>query len=225
MNLRRQLLLVSLLTLVLPWAGCEFIRETESALREGQQDLLGGTAQAIADSLSQFPDDFFRAGSDGTFRGDEIYGHPLGVEPLIDGYTDDWTLDADARRSLRGADGDIGYMTGIYRQHLFLALDVRDSSTIYAAAGKVLDGDRIELVSQYEDGRTARYILATEAPGLLLGRRRVETETIEESRIQAYWLDTTEGWLTISVLTTHHRQRGIVSRRDCRSSWSATPSV
>ena len=33
MNLRRQLLLVSLLTLILPWAGCEFIRETESALR------------------------------------------------------------------------------------------------------------------------------------------------------------------------------------------------
>ena len=32
-NLRRQLLLVSLLTLMLPWAGCEFIRETEIALR------------------------------------------------------------------------------------------------------------------------------------------------------------------------------------------------
>jgi len=29
MSLRRQLLLVSLLTLVLPWAGCQFIRETE----------------------------------------------------------------------------------------------------------------------------------------------------------------------------------------------------
>ena len=55
MNLRRQLLLVSLLTLILPWAGCQFIRETESALREGQQQMLGGTAQAIADSLSQFP--------------------------------------------------------------------------------------------------------------------------------------------------------------------------
>ena len=43
MNLRRQLLLVSLLTLILPWAGCQFVRETESALREGQQQMLGGT--------------------------------------------------------------------------------------------------------------------------------------------------------------------------------------
>ena len=48
MTLRRQLLLVSLLTLILPWAGCQFIRETESALREGQQNMLAGTAQAIA---------------------------------------------------------------------------------------------------------------------------------------------------------------------------------
>jgi len=54
MNLRRQLLLVSILTLILPWAGCQFIRETESALREGQQQMLAGTARAIADSLSQF---------------------------------------------------------------------------------------------------------------------------------------------------------------------------
>ncbi len=57
MNLRRQLMLVSLLTLILPWAGCQFIRESESALREGQQQMLGGTAQAIADSLSQYPDE------------------------------------------------------------------------------------------------------------------------------------------------------------------------
>ena len=60
MNLRRQLLLVSLLTLILPWGGCQFIRETESALREGQQQMLAGTAQAIADSLSQFPYEFLK---------------------------------------------------------------------------------------------------------------------------------------------------------------------
>ena len=58
MNLRRQLLLVSLLTLMLPWAGCEFIRETESALRAGQQQMLAGTARAVASSLSQYAEEF-----------------------------------------------------------------------------------------------------------------------------------------------------------------------
>src|SRR5690606_5562133 len=99
MNLRRQLLLVSLLTLVLPWAGCQFVRETESALREGQQQMLAGTAQAIADSLAQFPAEFAprerstggRSGF-GNEPGDDLYGHPLATEPLIDGYLDDWGL-------------------------------------------------------------------------------------------------------------------------------------
>ena len=58
MNLRRQLLLVSLLTLMLPWAGCEFIRETESALRQSQQTMLGGLARAVADSLESYPEAF-----------------------------------------------------------------------------------------------------------------------------------------------------------------------
>ena len=48
MSLRRQLLLVSLLLLSLPWAGCQFIREMEGALRQGQEKSLQATAQAIA---------------------------------------------------------------------------------------------------------------------------------------------------------------------------------
>ena len=58
MNLRRQLLLVSLLTLMLPWAGCEFIRETEIALREGQQQMVGDVARAIAGSMRQYDEEF-----------------------------------------------------------------------------------------------------------------------------------------------------------------------
>ena len=58
MTLRRQLLLVSLLTLMLPWAGCEFIRETESALRTSQQTMLSGLARAVADSLAAYPEAF-----------------------------------------------------------------------------------------------------------------------------------------------------------------------
>ena len=56
-------MLVSLLTLILPWAGCQFIRETESALRQGQRQMLDGTAQAIADSLSQYHDDLLSGGA------------------------------------------------------------------------------------------------------------------------------------------------------------------
>ena len=37
MSLRRQLILVSLLLLTLPWAGCQFLREMETALRQGTE--------------------------------------------------------------------------------------------------------------------------------------------------------------------------------------------
>jgi hypothetical protein len=103
MNLRRQLLLVSLLTLILPWAGCQFVRETESALREGQQQMLSGTALAIADSLSQFPYELLTEENDG----ERLYAHPLRTAPLIDGYADDWTVPDRALNGIRGADGPI----------------------------------------------------------------------------------------------------------------------
>jgi len=116
MSLRRQLLLVSLLTLVLPWAGCQFIRETESALREGQQQMLSGTALAIADSLAQFPDEFPLAAS--ANQAGELYGHPLASTPLIDGYFDDWPLPPDSLRTMRGVDGHIRFAIGIRGKHV-----------------------------------------------------------------------------------------------------------
>ena len=42
MSLRLKLLLLGLFTLVLPWEGCEYAREMESALRDGEQTLAAG---------------------------------------------------------------------------------------------------------------------------------------------------------------------------------------
>ena len=78
MNLKRQLLLVSLLTLVLPWAGYQFIHETESALRVGQQQMLAGTARAIADSLAQYPEEFPRGP-----RGDETIAETVPAIEIV----------------------------------------------------------------------------------------------------------------------------------------------
>ena len=127
MSLTRQLLLVSLLTLVLPWAGCQFIRETESALREGQQQMLAGTAQAIADSLAQFPDEFdVRAAAAEGSAEDIVYGHALARAPLIDGYLDDWTVGRDSLVALHGSEGAARLVAGVHRQSVYLYVEVRD---------------------------------------------------------------------------------------------------
>ena len=65
MPLRYQLLLLSLLTLLLPWAGCRYAREMESALRDGQEQALLATASTLANLLTAKPE-LFGADSNST---------------------------------------------------------------------------------------------------------------------------------------------------------------
>jgi two-component system sensor histidine kinase ChvG len=60
MSLRLKLLALGLATLVLPWAGCRYAREMESALREGEQNSLQAVSQTIAASLQGRTDLLYR---------------------------------------------------------------------------------------------------------------------------------------------------------------------
>jgi len=196
MNLRRQLLLVSLLTLVLPWAGCQFIRETESALRQGQQQMLSGTAQAVADSLSQFPYEFLATAESPAFGESQLYGHPLGSEPLLDGYVTDWSIDEDSMRTMRGGDGPIRYALGVHRQQVWLYVDVPDKRVIYRAGDPAgpRGSDTVALVSTGDDGSLATFVFAAEAPGTIVARSDTDGVTHDEQRIAAFWQDSTDGY-------------------------------
>jgi two-component system sensor histidine kinase ChvG len=199
MNLRRQLLLVSLLTLVLPWAGCQFIRETESALREGQQQMLSGTALAISDSLAQFPDEFYT--DTAANAAGELYGHPLASAPLIDGYFDDWSISPDSARTMRGVDGQIRFAIGIRGQHAFMYVEVRDDDVVYAPPRVTTNGDvetsysdRVALLVSDGAALTSRFEFAAEAPGELVATNRSGGSRFPEPRILAYWQDTASGY-------------------------------
>ncbi len=194
MNLRRQLLLVSLLTLILPWAGCQFIQETEVALREGQQQMLGGTAQAIADALSQFPYELL-SDEDG---GGRVYAHPLSTAPLIDGYPDDWSVRTGALVSIRGSDGPIRYLFGQNQQNWYVFVDVRDTSIVYREPSIGRDATRtadlVSLTSIDADGEVSTFDFAAEAPGSIVATRQSGGQLFDETRITAHWLDTPEGY-------------------------------
>lgn len=189
-------MLVSLLTLILPWAGCQFIRETESALREGQQQMLGGTAQAIADSLSQFPDDLL-SDTNGNVA-NQIYAHPLATAPLVDGYADEWTIPDGAMATLRGADGAIRYVVGAYPQYWYVYVDVRDSSIVFAerqdAGGERKFTDHVSLVSFNSAGERDIFRFHAEAPGKIIASRQTGNQIFDEMRIIAHWQDTANGY-------------------------------
>jgi len=198
LNLRRQLLLVSLLTLILPWAGCQFIRETETGLRGVQQEMLTGTATAIADSLSQFHYELLSESDDANITSSRLYAHPLQRAPLIDGYVTDWTIPSGAMVSLRGADGAIQYVLGASGQYWFLYVDVRDAETIYATNSTDENGryfaDRVRLLSVDPFGERTILNFQAEAPGKILATRRVANNVFDETRILAHWQDTASGY-------------------------------
>ena len=198
MNLRRQLLLVSILTLILPWAGCQFIRETESALRAGQQQMLAGTARAIADSLSQFPDEMLGGNDDSQFGENQLYGQPLTSAPLIDGYRDDWTIPENAAATLRGADGAIRYVVGIHRQYLFIHVDVRDADIVFADTQNTSSdsryADHVSLISIDDYGEQTVFRFRAEAPGQIVVTRQINDQVFDETRVVAHWQDTVDGY-------------------------------
>ena len=198
MNLKRQLLLVSLLTLVLPWAGCQFIRESESALRAGQQQMLAGTARAIADSLAQYPEEFPVPRDDGARVGDQLYGHRLETRPEIDGYFDDWALDRDSLAALHGTDGPIHFAIGITDEAVYLYARVSDRNVVYTspemAGSRPRYSDRITLTSASPPYRREELIFAAEAPGQLPVFRPTANGPVPESTIRAHWQDVPGGY-------------------------------
>jgi len=197
MTLKRQLLLVSLLALLLPWAGCEFIRETESALRTGQQQMLAGTARALASTMATRGNDY-PPGLDpsiDSLAGEQHYIHALAKPPTIDGYFDDWLLSPDSLRSMRGADGPIQMAMGSYGRMLYLYVDVRDRNVVYATAQTMIldDGpryaDRVSLVSLDPPEPEVQFVFAAEAPGAIISYRKDAFGFEPEPGISARWQD------------------------------------
>jgi two-component system, OmpR family, sensor histidine kinase ChvG len=199
MTLKRQLLFVSLLTLMLPWAGCEFIRETELALRASQQQILSGTAQVVANSLSRYAEEFPERAESFYRVDDSLYGHPLETTPNIDGYFEDWPLDESSLRSLDG-DNSINIVTGVAGDFLYLFVKVKDKNVVYANAGSLVPiegsrpADRVCLVSTNPGYLEERFWFAAEAPGPVVTMLPNELGFKPEPSIRAHWQDVPGGY-------------------------------
>jgi two-component system sensor histidine kinase ChvG len=199
MTLKRQLLLVSLLALMLPWAGCEFIRETESALRAGQQQMLAGYARALANSMAVYSEEYPDR-IPGGLASEQLFLHTLAKPPRIDGYVDDWLLNPTSLRSIRGPDGPVRMAVASYGRMIYLYVDVRDRNVVYATADtRVLDdgplfADRVTLVSSSPPYLDEQFIFAAEAPGPIVSYKQDDYGFSPESAISAHWQDVPGGY-------------------------------
>ena len=185
MSLRLKLLLLGLLTLVLPWAGCRYAREMESALREGEQTSLQSVAETLATSLEGRFDLLYRApqGSESQDAAALLKSGPydlkplaLSAAPLVDGYSEDWPRDPSAWAWYeKDAEHRFGVLSGVYERVLYLLLEVRDAHPVFDAPGaSPLDaratGDRVWLGFQDPQGAERQVFLAATGPGAVTAR-------------------------------------------------------
>jgi two-component system sensor histidine kinase ChvG len=203
-SIRFQLLLVALATLVLPWAGCQYARELETALRVAQENALLASADTIARALSAEPARVFPSLDDQAFKAAEgdIYVFPLHGEPLLDGYRDDWDVPVDLEPLPSSHPMAARLQAGMTDRYLFLYLEV-DSARFTPEPSNVHPGtdrfDRVDLSLLQPDGKPAAYFFATTAPGLIAAQSVVTSvveapRTVSEPRIQAFWLQNSQGY-------------------------------
>jgi len=197
-NLKRQLLLVSILTLILPWAGCEFIQETEQALRGGQQQMLATTARAYAESLQQYDNLFDETPTADYEIGQRAFAHRLPSTPVIDGYVEDWALSSDSLQTLSGTDGPLHFVLGRVAAQYFLFVRVSDRTVLHGQPAprrnRAPFADGVVLVSSFASGRIDRFEFFAEAPGVFVPSRRSGNELKRQPTIQAVWQDIPGGY-------------------------------
>jgi two-component system, OmpR family, sensor histidine kinase ChvG len=202
-SIRLQLLIVALTTLVLPWAGCQYARELETALRSSQeQSLLAGSA-TIANALAAQPQRVFHDSDDArafSAAAGDLYVYPLVTQPLLDGYLEDWDISAEPTPLPTTTRYRARLQAGSTEHYLYLYLEV-DDPHFDAEPNHVQPDkdrfDRVNLMLQGPGGRAA-YFFGTNAPGLIAAQGVLNGDdgdrVVTEPRIQAFWLQTAAGY-------------------------------
>jgi two-component system, OmpR family, sensor histidine kinase ChvG len=203
-SIRLQLLIVALTTLVLPWAGCQYAKELETALRSSQEQSLLASAGTIANALSAQPQRVFHdAGDNQAFSSaaGDLYVYPLITQPLLDGYREDWDVPAEPTLLHTTTGYRARIQAGSTERFLYLYLDVDDAHFDPQPHNVRPDQDRFDRVNLTLEGPNGResYFFGTDAPGLIAAQSVAKGDdgtdrVVAEPRIQAFWLQTAAGY-------------------------------
>jgi len=203
MNLRRQLLVASLLLFTLPWAGCQFIREMEGALRAGQAQSLQATTLAVAAALQDKPELLYpnlqrlpEQASENKGDNRSLYAPAIDQKIIIDGYSDDWEELEFRRFEKLDSPLAVNYKAATRAGRLFLFLQVEDNDVVFHNPGLTREpnGDRLVLRT-WLDNHRQEYVIATAAPGRVTatyGNRIYARGSAR--RIRGQWQDTEQGY-------------------------------
>ena len=234
MSLRLKLLLLGLATLVLPWAGCQYAREMEGALREGERQALLAMAQTLAASLQGRTDLLYRTAADapGALLGPyDLVPLLLTSAPYLDGYADEWPQAAQAWRSYGSGTEQLRILSGVHERMLYLLLEVHARHLVFDAPdADPLDpsgfGDRIWIGFENPQGAEQQVFIGTTSAGPVRARH-IETRefrrpvAVDDPRIEGAWQPMSGGYrveLRVPLSLLGARFGVLVDDRDNRGS-------
>ena len=181
MSLRSKLLLLSLLTLLLPWAGWRYANEMEATLRRGQEEALLTTADVMSRVVASQPELLYRTREMreqfDPERGD-IFAPLLPTPPLIDGFADEWPAPSRLiSGALAAADGGSRSQPllrlGVHGRsmHMYVEVDARRIDYETPASEKQLEGaTRVIVLTRDEFDRERAWSISAVAPGPIIVR-------------------------------------------------------
>jgi len=203
-SLRSKLMLLSVVVLIIPFMGFDYLRQMETYLRDTLEASLVDTAYAVAGALNDKSRLF-----DTSFSEDinSLYVHRLNNTVQLDGYTDDWIsyIDwSDTYYSESPNNPDSFKLIISKDDHYFYVLiQVKDDELIYSALDQSdsINGDHFVVVYRDKYQRLQRDYLAPSGPGLIRPFRYEEgvDEYGVETRTQKNLTNISAVWQTAAV--------------------------
>ena len=180
MSLRAKLLLLSLLTLILPWAGWRYAQQMETTLRQGQEAALLTTADVLSRVVANEPELLYRVRELATdfdpAQGD-LFAPLLSATPLIDGFADEWPAPA---RPVPGFSVDSSphkpkVRLGVHGRWMHLFAEIETAEIDYEIPSRAdfrqkPSSDRVIVLMRDEFGRERAWSISAIAPGPLVVR-------------------------------------------------------
>lgn len=209
MSLRTKLLLLSLLTLILPWAGWKYAQQMETTLRSGQEAALLTTADVLSRVVASEPELLYRVGdlrnSFDPARGD-LFAPLLLTQPLIDGFADEWPQPQRAVPGFKQTSqpSEPLLRLGVHGRSMHMFAEVQSSRLAYeiptgSETVPESGSDRLIILTRDEFGRERAWSISALAPGPIIVRScdigspwRPHTE--EMPYITGVWRETGSGY-------------------------------
>ena len=179
MGLKAQLAFVAAVSLLLPWAGCEYVRETELALRQNQQTLLRSAARGIAAGIAETSASVVQPDNAST---GQLYLKRLSKRPVLDGFGNEWTPEVPAIKALQGS-SRARFSTAEFDGLVYLLMVAgRRGTTIFGVS------------ATDASGKNRSYLFEADAPGPLIANLRDATEGPRtEPRVRGFRTETSNG--------------------------------